>query len=84
MVKQLSQLDQAIQSQLNVMEHFLYNLVDSINTAQDDIAAGDRNAAIGALISCRESFEHLRTFYDAILVMHRNADIIEREIGGRS
>lgn len=79
-----STLDQAIQSQLRIMEHFLQDLASNVNDAQYHIACEERNVAIGALINCRESFEHLRTFYDAILVMHRNADIIEREIGDRS
>lgn len=73
-----STLNQAIQSQLRIMEHFLHDMTGNVNDAQNHIAAGERNAAIGALTACAESFEHLRAFYEVILVMHRNADLIER------
>ena len=78
MVKQLSQLDQAIQSQLNVMEHFLHDMITNVNEAQNHITAGERYSAMGALLHCEEAVGHFRTFYDAIFAMHRNADIIER------
>lgn len=68
----------AMQSQLVIMEHFLHDMLTNVREAQERLDAGERNGAVGALLACSESFQHLRTFYDAILVMHRNSALIER------
>ena len=72
-----SPIDQAIDSQLTIMELFLQDMLSNVNTAQDDIRAGKRDAAIGALLNSGEQFNNLNTLYDAILVMHRNASIVD-------
>lgn len=78
-MKHQSPINQAMQSQLVIMEHFVHDMLGNIEEAQNRLEQGERNGAIGALLGCAEAFEHLRTFYDAILVMHRNADLVERE-----
>ena len=73
-----SPVNAAMQSQLVIMEHFLHDMLGNVREAQERLNAGERNGAVGTLLSCSQSFEHLRTLYDAILVMHRNAELIER------
>jgi len=78
MTKPLTPLNAAVQSQLAVMEHMMHNLTSTINDAQDDIAENNRNGAVGALMECKSGFKNLKALADAIMVMHRNAAIIER------
>ena len=78
-MKHQSPINQAMQSQLVIMEDFVHDMLGNIEEAQNRLEQGERNGAIGALLGCAEAFEHLRTFYDAILVMHRNAELVERE-----
>lgn len=75
----ISPINNAMHSQLVIMEHFLHDMLGNVREAQERLEHGERNGAIGALLSCAEAFEHLRTFYDAILAMHRNAALIERQ-----
>lgn len=74
-----SPVNQAMLSQLVIMEHFIHDMLGNVQEAQTRIEAGERNGAVGALLGCEEAFQHLRTFYDAILVMHRNARLVERD-----
>ena len=78
MKKPISPLDQAIQSQLSIMKHFLYTMAATINDAEDYIAQRNRNAAIGALLECDSGFKNLQALSHAIQVMHQNANLIER------
>lgn len=73
-----SPINTAMHSQLVIMEHFIHDMLGNVREAQECLKADERNGAVGALLACSEAFEHLRTFYDAILVMHRNAGLIER------
>lgn len=77
-MKTSSPINNAMHSQLVIMEHFLNDMLGNVREAQERLEQGERNGAVGALLGCAEAFEHLRTFYDAILVMHRNAALIER------
>jgi hypothetical protein len=77
-MKHSSPINTAMQSQLLIMEHFIHYMLGNVREAQKRLEAGERNSAVGALLGCEEAFEHLRTFYDAILVMHRNARLVER------
>jgi hypothetical protein len=77
-MKASSPVNAAMQSQLVIMEHFLHDMLDNVREAQERLDAGERNGAVGALLSGSQSFDHLRTLYDAILVMHRNSAMIER------
>jgi hypothetical protein len=77
-MKTSSPINNAMHSQLVIMEHFLTRMLGNVREAQERLEAGERNGAVGALLGCTEAFEHLHTFYDAILVMHRNAALIER------
>jgi hypothetical protein len=74
-----SALNEAMQSQLVIMEHFVQDILINISDAHEDLQNGNRNAAMGSLLRCPEAFEHLRTLHDAIMVMHRNAHLVERE-----
>jgi len=74
-----SPINQAMQSQLVIMTQFLEDMLCNTYEAQNDLQKGNRNAAIGALLATAEGFEHLITLYDAILVMHRHAALVERE-----
>ena len=47
--------------------------------AQDDIAKGHRNAAIGALLNNQELIHNLKTLHEAIFLIHRNADAFENQ-----
>lgn len=73
-----SPINSAMHSQLVIMEHFIHDMLGNVQEAQERLEAGERNGAVGALLGCEEAFEHLRTFYDAILVMHRNAALVEK------
>lgn len=66
-----------IDHQLAVMEYCLKTIGNTIGTAREDIQSGNRNAAIGGLFRNSEAFATLKTLQDAILTMHRNADVIE-------
>lgn len=77
-MKTSSPINTAMHSQLVIMEHFIHDMLGNVREAQERLDAGERNGAVGALLGCAEGFEHLRTFYDAILVMHRNAELVER------
>ncbi len=77
-MKTSSPINTAMRSQLVIMEHFIHDMLGNVREAQERLDAGERNGAVGALLGCAEGFEHLRTFYDAILVMHRNAELVER------
>jgi hypothetical protein len=68
-----------MQSQLVIMEHFVQDILINISDAHEDLQNGNRNAAMGSLLRCPEAFEHLKTLHDAIMVMHRNAHLVERE-----
>jgi hypothetical protein len=74
-----SALNEAMQSQLVIMEHFVQDILINISDAHEDLQNGNRNAAMGSLLRCPEAFEHLKTLHDAIMVMHRNAHLVERE-----
>ena len=78
-MKNTSPINQAMLSQLVIMEHFVHDMLGNIEATQERLEQSERNGAVGALLGCAEAFEHLRTFYDAILVMHRNAALVERE-----
>jgi hypothetical protein len=72
-------INTAIRSQLQIMEHFLHDMLYNVTEARTHIDAGERNAAIGALLGSQESFAAIQTLYNTILVMHRNADLVERQ-----
>lgn len=74
-----STINTAINSQLSIMEHFLHDMLANVNDAQGHIDAGERNAAIGALLCSQEAFEAMQTLYNTIMVMHRNAALVERD-----
>lgn len=77
-MKPSSPINTAMHSQLVIMEYFIHDMLANVREAQERLEAGERNGAVGALLGCAEAFEHLRTFYDAVLVMHRNAALVER------
>jgi hypothetical protein len=78
-MKSLSPVNQTLQQQLTMMEHFVHDILDSIETAQADLMQGNRNAAIGALLCSGEHYEALHTLYNAMMLMHRHAPIIEHD-----
>ena len=79
MVKIHSPINQAMQSQLAVMEHFLHNMLDNVTEAQTYLDDGKRDAAIGTLLCSRECFESIGSLYETLLMMHRNAALVERD-----
>lgn len=78
-MKTSSPINTAMHSQLVIMEHFLHDMLGNVREAQELLEQGERNGAIGALLSCAEAFEHLRPLYDSLLILHRNAVLIERQ-----
>ncbi len=74
-----SPINKTIQSQLRMMEHFLSDMLDNVQEAHDYIEQGERNSAIGTLLASKESFEAIRSLYDTIITLHRNAALIERK-----
>lgn len=78
-MKNQSPVTQAMQSQLVIMEHFVHDILSNINDAQEDLQNGNRNAAMGSLLRCPEAFEHLKTLHDAVMVMHRNSNLVEHD-----
>jgi len=79
MVKKHSPIDQALLSQLTVMEHFLHNMLDNVTEAQTCLDDNRRDAAIGTLLCSRECFESIGSLYEALLMMHQNASLVERD-----
>jgi hypothetical protein len=74
----LNTVDHAIQLHMQLLEHHLVDMHDSIATAQQDIIQHKRNAAIGALLRCEEAYTQIGTLYQAILALHRSAYALER------
>lgn len=75
----LTMIDKSIKAQLDITRRCLTCIVSNTLNAQDDIAKGDRNAAIGALIANQELIHNLKTLHDAIFLIHRNADAFEAQ-----
>ena len=72
-------VDQAISSNLTIMEMHLMNMLDNVQTAREYIDAGKTDAAVGALMSSENAYGELKILFDAILVIHRNGNLIHRE-----
>jgi CRISPR/Cas system-associated protein endoribonuclease Cas2 len=70
-------VDQAICSNLTVMEMFLQDMIDCVQKAQESLTNKNRNGAIGALLCTETQFADLKALFDATMVMHRNAPLVE-------
>jgi len=72
-------INQAISSNLTIMEMHLMNMLDNVQAAREYIDAGKTDAAVGALMSSENAYGELKTLFDAILVIHRNGNLVHRE-----
>lgn len=59
------------------MEMYLQDMIDNVQTALQDVTKGERNAAIGALLSSNDQFADIKTLYDGILVLQKAAALVE-------
>jgi len=75
----LTTIDKSIKAQLDIIRRCLTCIVGNTLNAQDDIAKGHRNAAIGALLNNQELIHNLKTLHEAIFLIHRNADAFENQ-----
>jgi hypothetical protein len=75
-MRTLSTLDQAIHTNLLIMEGLLVDMLENINIARHDLNHHSRNAAIGALLSQEKGYRNLGTLYQAVLAMHQHAEFI--------
>jgi hypothetical protein len=75
----LTTIDKSITAQLDIIRRCLTCIVSNTLNAQDDIAKGHRNAAIGALLNNQELIHNLKTLHEAIFLIHRNADAFENQ-----
>ena len=72
-------INQAISSNLTIMEMHLMNVLDNLQNAREHIEQGKTDAAIGAMMLSGECYDELKTLYNANLVIHRNSSLIHRE-----
>lgn len=75
-MRRLSPIDQAIHSNLLIMEGLIVEMLDNINIARHDLSHHSRNAAIGALLSQEKCYTNLGKLYEAVLAMHNHADYV--------
>lgn len=76
-MKNTNPVDEAISSNLTIMEMYLQDMLHNVQTAQQDITEGKRNAAIGALLCSDNQYADLKTLFDAILVLQKSAALVE-------
>ena len=62
---------QGIHASLHAMHMMLVTAVRDTHTACRDIAQGEQNAAIGAIITVPDLLDQLMALHKAILAMHR-------------
>ena len=72
-------INQAISSNLTIMEMHILNLLDNVQTARAHIEESKTDAAISAMMLSGECYDELKTLYNANLVIHRNSSLIHRE-----
>ena len=74
----LNTIDQAIHTQMMLIEHHLTDMLENIHEALDELQHSKRNRAIGTLTFCDVIYQQVTALYHAILIMHRNSHVIER------
>lgn len=72
-------INQAISSNLTIMEMHLMDMLDNVQSAREYIDQGKTDATVGILMRSENSYMELKTLFDAILVIHRNSNLIHRE-----
>ena len=72
-------INQAISSNLTIMEMHLMNMLDNVQAAREYINEGKTDATVGSLMCSENAYSELKTLFDAIRVIHRNADLVHRE-----
>ena len=70
-------VNQAMESNLVIMEMYLQDMIENVQTALQDVTKGERNSAIGALLRSDNQFAELKTLYDSILVLQKSAALVE-------
>ena len=71
-------VDQAIQSNLVIMEMYLQDMMASVQTAQKDLAEYNRNTAIGGLLNSGNQFTDIKALYDNTLILQKAAALVEK------
>jgi len=71
-------INQAICSNLTIMEMHLMNMLDNVQAAREYINEGKTDATVGALMGSENAYSELKTLFDAILITHRNSDLVHR------
>ena len=76
-MKHNNPVNDAISSNLTIMEMYLQDMLDNVQTAQQDITEGKRDAAIGALLCSDNQYADIKTLFDATLVLQKGAALVE-------
>jgi hypothetical protein len=76
-MKELTPTNQALKSQISLMEAFACDLFDNTQRALEDISQNNGDAAIGGLMAVSENLDGYKTLFDSAITIHRNSALLD-------